>query len=199
MFLWGNLPQLIPNKLILSIAYILGGTVGQGPRPQPLVLCHCGWQRSPMGSSVLGVGLCSATDWGGALQQLSPFSACQGRPSLYSGQGGQGLPLLYIQWAEPGGGWAGGPAVIAQGAADREGHPQGSSICPEPLGPLARQSSRLGILPGPREQELCLCRGWAARPAPASWPRPSDGQFSAPGPPLAHRPAHSRLAQRCPS
>lgn len=168
-------PTPAPCAVPLWLAEIPNGQFCAGRRP---VLCHR-----------LGRGL----------QQLSPFSACQGRPSLYSGQGGQGLPLLYIQWAEPGGGWAGGPAVIAQGAADRDGHPQGSSICPEPLGPLARQSSRLGILPGPREQELCLCRGWAARPAPASWPRPSDGQFSAPGPPLAHRPAHSRLAQRCPS
>lgn len=139
-----------------------------------------------MGSSVLGIGLCSATDWGGTYSSCPRSLPARAGPACTQdggGGGGQGLPLLYIQWAEPGGGWAGGPAVIAQGAADRDGHPQGSSICPEPLGPLARQSSRLGILPGPRGQELCLCRGWAARPAPASWPWPSDRQSSAPGPP----------------
>lgn len=114
-----------------------------------------------MGSSMLGIGLCSTT-LGRGLQRLLPSHCPQGRPSLDSGQESQGLPLLYTQWAEPGGGWAGCPAVIAQGAANRDGHPQGCSICPEPLGLPTRQSSRLGVLPGPWGQELCLCRGWAA-------------------------------------
>lgn len=118
--------------------------MGQGAQPQPLVLRWSGWQRSPMGSSVLGIGLCSATDWGGGYSSCPPPAASQGGPNLDSGQAVQEFPLLHPQRAEPGGGWAGGPAVIAQGAADKEGHPQGSSICPEPLGPPTRQSSKLG-------------------------------------------------------
>lgn len=65
LFLWGNLPQLIPNKLILLIAYILGCS-GASPTLAPCPLCcaRAAGRGSPMGSSVLGIGLCSATDWG---------------------------------------------------------------------------------------------------------------------------------------
>lgn len=64
LFFWGNLPQLIPNKLILLIAYILGCS-GASPTLAPCPLCcaRAAGRGSPMGSSVLGIGLCSATDW----------------------------------------------------------------------------------------------------------------------------------------
>lgn len=47
-----------------------------------------------MGSSMLGIGLCSTT-LGRGLQRLLPSHCPQGRPSLDSGQESQGLPLLY--------------------------------------------------------------------------------------------------------
>lgn len=55
-----------------------------------------GWQKSPLGSSVLGIGLCSATDGEGP--ERLPAG---GRPSLGSGQGA-GPPLLHPQQEEPG-------------------------------------------------------------------------------------------------
>lgn len=173
--------------------------MGQGARPQPLVLCQSGWQRSPMGSSVLGIGLCSATDWGGAYSSCPRSLPARAGPACTQARGARDCPSCTYsgQSLEVGG-------QVAQQLLHREqqtgtGTHRAAASVQSPWVPLARQSSRLDILPGPRGQELCLCRGWAARPAPASWPRPSDGQFSAPDPPLAHRPAHSRLAQRCPS
>lgn len=117
--------------------------MGQGAQPQPLVLLE--WLAEvPNGQFCAGHRPVLCHRLGRGLQQLPPPAASQGGPNLDSGQGVQEFPLLHPQRAEPGGGWAGGPAVIAQGAADKEGHPQGSSICPEPLGPPTRQSSKLG-------------------------------------------------------
>ena len=66
--------------------------MGQGAQPQPLVLRWSGWQRSPMGSSVLGIGLCSATDWGGGYSSCPPPAASQGGPNLDSGWGFRSFP-----------------------------------------------------------------------------------------------------------
>lgn len=119
----------------------------QGPQPQPLVLRQSGWQRTPNGQFCAGLRPVLCHRLGRGLQRL-PHSRC------LTWQGFQGLPLLHPQLAELGGGWADGPAVIAQGAADRDGHPRGNSICPEPLGPPARQSSRLGS-----GGKSCACAG----------------------------------------
>lgn len=116
-------------------------------------------------------------------------SFCAGRRPVLCHRLGSGLQQLHPSrclpgWAQPGlkaGGWAlppnthskQSPAVggrAAQQLLHREQHTDGyplGSICPEPLGPPARQSSRPGLPPGPRGRELCLCRGWAAWPAPA--------------------------------
>lgn len=167
MFLWGNLPQLIPNKLILSVAYILGYSEAGGPSPTPApcaALDHLA-EVPPMGSFCAGRRPVLCHRLGSGLQQLHPSRCLPG-------------------WAQPGlkaGGWAlppnthskQSPAVggrAAQQLLHREQHTDGyplGSICPEPLGPPARQSSRPGLPPGPRGRELCLCRGWAAWPAPA--------------------------------
>lgn len=66
--------------------------MGQGARPQPLVLRRSGWQRSPMGSSVLGIGLCSASDWEGEYSSCPPPTASsQGGPNLASWAGVLGV------------------------------------------------------------------------------------------------------------
>lgn len=55
LFFWGNLPQLIPNKLILLIAYILGCS-GASPTLAPCPLCcaRAAGRGSPNGQFCAG-------------------------------------------------------------------------------------------------------------------------------------------------
>ena len=145
------IPAPVPCAALERLAEVPNGQFCAGHRP---VLCH----RSGRGPKRPSASHCLPG---------------QTRPGLRAG--GQGLPFLARSRQSPARVGGCGPAVIAQGAADGDGHPPGSSIYLEPSGPLARQSSRPAVRPGPRGQELCLCRGWAARarPCPPGPRRPS--------------------------
>lgn len=155
LFLWGNLPQLIPNKLILLIAYILGCS-GASPTLAPCPLCcaRAAGRGSPMGSSVLGIGLCSAIDWGEGHSGHSPHL-----PLV--------LSLLRAKEEQPSASrakpaWV-GPSICCTGSSRQEWAPAGSTSAQSPWSvphPHAR-----GLTTGlGQEWELCLCRAGRAPP-----------------------------------
>lgn len=97
-----------------------------------------------MGSSVLGIGLCSATDWGGAYSSCPRSLPARAGPACTQARGARDCPSCTYsgQSLEVGG-------QVAQQLLHREqqtgtGTQQGSSICPEPLGPLGQAVLQAG-------------------------------------------------------
>lgn len=157
--------------------------MGPGARPQPLVLCQSGWQRSPMGSSVLGIGLCSATDWEGAYSScplLLPARA--GQPLLkgvrdcpsctYSGQslevGGQVAQQLLHREQQTGTGTHRAAASVQSPWVPWPGSPPGWASC---LGPGGRSCAcaRAGQHDPPPPHSHGHLTGSPLHPAPP-WP-----------------------------
>lgn len=141
---------------------------GAHPPPQPLVLRWTIWQRSPQWAvSVLGVGLCSATDWGAGYSNCTPLAASQGGPSLDSRQGaGHCPPTPTASRARR---WAGGrPSSYCTGSSTRTGTHWAASAqspwVPLPDSPPGR-ACRLG--PGGGS---CACAGAGQHgPPPPAW------------------------------
>lgn len=132
--------------------------MGPGARPQPLVLCQSGWQRSPMGSSVLGIGLCSATDWEGAYSSCPLLLPARAGPAstqdrgvrdcpscTYSGQslevGGQVAQQLLHREQQTGTGTHRAAASVQSPWVPWPGSPPGWASC---LGPGGRSCACAG-------------------------------------------------------
>lgn len=108
--------------------------------PCPLCCARMTGRGSPVDSSVLGIGLCSATGWGGDDSSCPTSSArARERAALHSLRGG-----------------GCGPAVIARGAADRAGH-HGAACPPRALGAPAQAVLQVGA--GPGQDKSCASAG----------------------------------------
>lgn len=144
LFLWGNSLQLISNKLILLIAYILGCSgAGELGRCVPTsVLCPLcgagGGQRFPNGQLCAGQKPVLAADWASRCPQAP------GRGRVGACAGGR-VPSY------------------CTGSSRRGGHPRGQQRLQSPW------SLPAGAQPGPGR--LVLVRAGEQRPPPAGPPR----------------------------
>lgn len=148
-----------------------------------------------MGSSVLGVGLCSATDWGGGYSGFLPPTTSQGGPSLNSGQQCLGLPLLYTEgrawW------WVGRwPSSYCTGSSRQGWAPAGQQHLSRALGSLGQAVFQAGHPACAQGAGVVLVRGLGSTTRPRLL---ALAGVPCTLPHSALHPAHLGRAQRCPS
>lgn len=134
-----------------------------------------------MGSSVLGIGLCSATDWGGGYSSCPLPLPPRVDPTWTQGRGFRSFPSSTHS----------GQSLVVGGQVAQQLLHREQQIRKGTHKAAASAQSPWVHQPGSppswaQGQELCLCGGWTERPTPASCPRLPSGLPPAPlplGPP----------------